>query len=377
MYTLYGIPPSLYTGKVRSYLIKQRIPYREVAPETHHYEDVVLPKAGGRRGMPTIESPDGDVIRDGAVIVDHFEARNGHRSLPEGACQRILALILDAVGMEGLMRPAMHYRWNFPEENERLLSFHFTTMTPPGKDPQAHAERLMDAMRGFTGLLGVTPESMQGVERRYEALLTRLDRHFAAYPYVFGGRPSIADFSLIGPFYGHLGRDPKPLAMMQSGAIHVLRWVERMHRPDLAHVDYIVDGREVFEDAFLPEDAVPETLVAVLQQLAIDFVPETAAAAAQIDVWLAEQPSLAPGTPAERYVGVCTFEVEGEALQAIAQPYRFFLLQRAQDAFDALPDPERTRVAAFLERCGLKPVLEARLSRRLGRADNLEVWLDA
>ena len=31
----------------------------------------------------------------------------------------------------------------------------------------------------------------------------------------------------------HLGRDPKPLSLMQAKATRLFRWVERMNRPDL------------------------------------------------------------------------------------------------------------------------------------------------
>ncbi len=78
--TLYGAPASLYTGRARSYLIKAGLAYREVAPNTPHYANTVLPKAGGRRGIPTVETETGDVIRDGAAIIDHYEARNGSRT---------------------------------------------------------------------------------------------------------------------------------------------------------------------------------------------------------------------------------------------------------------------------------------------------------
>ena len=37
--------------------------------------------------------------------------------------------------------------------------------------------------------------------------------NFDAYPYLLGGKPSIGDFGMIAPLYGHLGRDAKPLAM--------------------------------------------------------------------------------------------------------------------------------------------------------------------
>ena len=54
--TLYGAAVSFYTGRARSYLIKAGLDYREIPPNTLHYRDNVLPKAGGRRGIPTLET---------------------------------------------------------------------------------------------------------------------------------------------------------------------------------------------------------------------------------------------------------------------------------------------------------------------------------
>lgn len=377
MITLYAIPPSLYAGKARSYLVKNRIPYEEVAPMTHHFHDVVVPAAGGRNSMPTIETGEGIVVRDGAAILDHFEAQNGHRSTPTSPRQRISSLLIDVIAMEGMLRPAMHYRWNCFEENGGLIPFHFTTMTPPGADGQENAEALMNAMRGMTSAFGCTPEAIPGIERRYEALLPLLSAHFEAVPYLLGGRPCIGDYALLAPFFGHLGRDPVPLSMMQRDAIHLFRWVERMNRPGLAHVDYVVDGVPQFDDAFLPNDDVPETLVAVLRQLAIDFVPETVASTEAINAWLAAHPELASGEPLRRHVGAAEFEVEGESIRAIAQPYRHFLLSRVQAAYDEMTPVDQAGVETLLDACDMTPVLDARLTRPIGRANNLEVWLDA
>ena len=96
--TLYGGPFSLWTGRARSYLIKSGIAYREEPHASQHFFDTVLPKAGGRRGIPTIEFPNGDVIRDGVAIVDHFEALNGEAFSPRTPRQQIASLLLDAVG---------------------------------------------------------------------------------------------------------------------------------------------------------------------------------------------------------------------------------------------------------------------------------------
>ncbi len=104
--TLYGTPVSLYTGNVRSYLIKAGIDYRETTFGSAHYQDVVLPKAGGRQAVPTVELGDGTVIRDGAAIIDHFEVTSGHAFSPKSPKQRILSRLFDVIGSDGLLRPA-------------------------------------------------------------------------------------------------------------------------------------------------------------------------------------------------------------------------------------------------------------------------------
>jgi glutathione S-transferase len=374
VHTLYGTALSLYTGKARSYLIKNGLPYQEVTPTTAHYEEYVLPRAKLRM-MPTVETSDGIVIRDGAAIVEHFESQAGHPATPRSPRQRILSRLFDVIGMEGLLRPAMHYRWNFADENEAFLRHHFETVSPSGADRAKVAAHNMERMRQAATAFGVVPVTIAGVETRYLALVEVLDRHFARWPYLLGGRPCIGDFSLIAPLYGHLGRDPMPLSLMQSKAVNLFRWVERMNRPEPDIGEFVEDGVVMSGDAFAPDDEVPETLIAVLRQLAVDFVPETVAAAGYINAWLEAQAALAPGTPLERGVGLASFEVEGETVNAIAQPYRFYLLNRMQADFDAMEAGEQRGVEQLLEQCNLVPVLSARLTRAIGREENREVWL--
>ena len=109
--------------------------------------------------------------------------------------------------------------------------------------------------------------------------------------------------------------------------------------------------------------------------LAEDFVPETKAACDHINAWLADQGELAPGTAAERGLGLASFEVRGETLNALAQPFRFYLLQRVQDAFEGMGADDQRTVRDLLGECGLEDVLTMKLTRRIGRQNNLEVWL--
>jgi hypothetical protein len=290
------------------------------------------------------------------------------------ARQRIVSRLVDVIGMEGLLRPAMHYRWSFPEENHDFLRFHFASLTPAHLNPTEFADQNMGRMRQAAMAFGVVPGNIEGIEARYVDLMEALDRHFADLPYLLGGRPCIGDFSLIAPFYGHLGRDPKPLSLMQSKAVHLFRWVERMNRPEPDCGEFAGDGAAPSSDAFAPDDEIPETLIAILRQLAVDFVPETISAAELINDWLDAHPDLRSGTPIERGVGLASFEVEGDSIKALAQPYRFYLLSRAQAEYDAMTPDDRSRVEGVLDQCNLLPVLDARLERAIRREDNLEVW---
>lgn len=367
--TLYGVPHSLYTGRARSYLIKAGIPYREVPPSEPRYQTEIIAKAGGKLGLPTIELPDGRVIRDGASIIDFFEEKSGQAFSPATPKQRFFSLLFDAIGAEGLLRPAMHFRWNFEAENLPYLIFHFEMLMPPGPQGKVMAEKAADRMRAAARAFGVNEDTAAMVEALYAEQLAAMDAHFATTPYLLGGRPSIGDFGLYAPMFGHLGRDPKALELMCASGLRVFRWVERMGRQTSDLVEF-----QNREETYLPDDAIPETLLALLKVLAIDFAPETLAAAETINAWLAEN-TPESGSKVERSVGFCSFEVRGTAVSAMAQPYRFYLLKRAQDELAAMGEEDRADIEAMLAEAGMGEAIKASLTRQMDIKDNQEIWL--
>ena len=72
--------------------------------------------------------------------------------------------------------------------------------------------------------------------------------------------------------------------------------------------------------------------------------------------------------------GMAKFEVRGQSINAIAQPHRFYLLQRVQDMYRSLSGEDRSDVDSLLAECGMAPVINSVLTRRIARSDNLEVW---
>ena len=368
--TLYGSSLSLYTGRARSYLIKAGIPYEETIPNSAHFLNTVLPQMGGRQSIPTIELASGEVIRDGAAILEHFELLSDNRFSPKAKAVNVLSLLFDVIGSEGLLRPAMHYRWNFPDHNDDFLQFHFETFIPQGMNKREMATKRMNQMRSAGQAFGAVPDTYELIENLYTDLLIVLNEHFAQYPYLLGSNPSIGDFGLIAPMFGHLGRDPKPLSIMQSKAINVFRWVERMNRPD-ADIGEFTDQAQAYFDA----DNIPSSLERVLKQIAIDFVPESQAACKAINLWLEQQSSLPSGTIVERGVGMCTFEVNGQMINALAQPYRFYLLERFQQAYQTLNENDQSVIDLVLAKSHMTALLDLSLDRKIGRENNREVWL--
>ena len=350
--TLYGGAFSLYTGRARSYLIKEGIAYREEPHSSDHFYNVVLPKAGGRRGIPTIEFSNGDVIRDGIAIIDHYENLNGGTSAPKTPKQNILSLLFDVIGAEGMLRPCMHYRFNQGEEEGDFLTFHFSTVYP---EKDGAKNRIAFIKSEVLPAWGVTPNTEELIETMHLKTLKTLNAHFSKYPYLFGGKPSIGDFGMIAPLYGHLGRDPVPLSLMQINAPRLFRWVERMNRlePDIGEF-------ENRSTTYLDNDEIPETLIDILKHFAIDFIPESLAAYECVSSWLQENKDLPSGTEVSREVGKCKFQVNGVIIDAVAQPFRFYLLKRLQNQFDSLSAKDQEEVRQLLKECHMDEVLNMR-----------------
>ena len=368
---LYAVTHSLYSGRARSYLIKHQIPFQELSTGHESFKAEVLPK-GKLPTIPTLVTPEGEVIRDGAAIIEYFEVANGRSSRPTGPKQRIISALFDVIGTDGLLRPAMHYRWNFPEDNLAFVRYHFLHSQRDTPQRSEKTEAMMNRMRHAAMIFGVTEQTQAVVESLYLDYLDVLNTHFEQYPYLLGWRPSIGDFGLIAPMYAHLGRDPYPAKLMQQRAVSVHRWVERMNRYDQDVPEFFNAGNDFVED-----DEVPESLMAVLRVLAEDFVPETLAAADAINAWLAQNKPEA-GAPAvgrlAQAPGTAAFDLRGETIEALAQPHRFYLLQRVQDDYASLSATERVDVDTVLVESGMAAILKALLSRRIERAENLEVW---
>jgi len=376
-YTLWGTPHSLYTGKVRSYLIKKRLPYLELIPADPRFAAQILPKVG-LSVIPVLETPQGEIVQESCEIIDLLEARHDAPVLsPAGPVQRVVAEFLDAFGANYMLPLAMHYRWTYRDRQELFLRAEFARAVPWQKDHALRLElagQVMERFNGFLPNLGVNPQAIPALEAAYSELLAVLECHFQDYPYLLGGRPSRADFGMMAPLFAHLGRDPVPALLMKTTAPSVFRWTERMNQPEIADADYPRAGSDYFA-----EDAIPASLIEVLKVAFAQWGPGLRADAAQFNTWLAGLDNPAPGTPVSHdprrqvhpHVGGIAYLWRGITMSRTSHPHSLWQLGRAQAALAAAEPAGAARLAALLETTGGTGVMGLKTDRAITRVDNI------
>lgn len=378
-YTLWGTPHSLFTGKARSYLIKKQVPFDErMASDPRFLGEVVA--SVGHMVIPVVETPEGELIQDTSAIIDHCEARfPGPQLQPAGGVQHVVSLILDAFGSNYLMPLAMHYRWSYRDRQELFLQAEFARAIPtamPYENRLATAQMLMSKFSGFLPGLGVTPEVIPAMEESYAELLAVLETHFRSHPYLLGGRPGLGDFGMIAPLYAHLARDPVPGFLMRTTAPNVARWTERMNDAEIPDSDYADPG-----GSYPTDDAIPETLEAVLAAVFAHWSPGLLEDAAQFDRWLAGLADPAPGTlvsqGGERQVhpnvGAIAYPWRGVTMRRASHPHSLWHFARAQAAAAALEGEAKARLDALLERTGGSAMMALTTARPITRENNVLV----
>ena len=353
---LIGAQVSLYTGKVRAYLDFKAIPYTETLATREVYRDVIVPRTGVRF-IPVLISDDDIAVQDSTEIIKFLEARYPAPSIhPEGPLQCWVALMLEAYADEWLVIPAMHYRWNVPE-NRAFAIAEFGRLSAPdasASEQQIIGERLSGPFAGALPPLGIRSENLAAIEASYLGFLADFERHLAGQPFLLGTRPSIADFAFYGPLYAHLYRDPASGRSMCERAPGVARWVERMRAP------------QPRSGEFLADDLLPPTLEPMLARMVQELIPvlaSTQAALARI-----EQSAL--DAPLPRTLGKHEFEIGGVTSERAIYPFNLWRWQRAADHYQTLPAEARERARALLHRLGGSEWMTQPVSPRLVRKDN-------
>lgn len=375
-FILYGMQASLFTGKVRAYMRRNRIPVTERGAGHPEYLNRIFPHMN-RFIMPVIETPNGDIIQDGTDIMDYLEGRGfGSEPLyPEDPVTKTVAYLFELFGNEGLLRPAMHYRWNFDDENLEFLKVSFADVFPAHLDANGRSAAFDHAsgrMRKASKAFGVMSETLSAIEDSYAEFLSLYNAHLQNNYFLLGDAPTISDYGLFNPLYAHLARDPKPAHLMKTTAPYVWNWVERMNRPEQTQ-EHTIDNPPT---AMFNGDSLPDTLKTLMIYVGEEYAAEFSAHVDFTDNWLWEQgeePEKVKA-PLGRGIGFATFNWRGQDIKTVVMPYRFYLAQRLWDHFDGCSGAVQKNIRDLFSKCGLEVFLDKRPSRNVLRHDYHEIW---
>lgn len=315
---VHGLSLSYFTGKIEAYLRAKGIPYRFAEMDMAAFRRAA--RATGVAQMPQLEMPDGTWLTDTTRIIRHFENTSSEPALsPRDPGTHFISLLLEDYGDEWLWRPALYYRWHFPDDMRLMSAAIARSMMRDLKLPFWLKRQMIlrRQRRVYLAQDGVTKETGPQIEALYLRTLGTLEEILARRPFLMGKRPVEADFGFFGAMFRHFSSDPTPAAIMRERAPHVFAWVARLWSL----------SPEDIANAPLPA-SIPADLTPILHEAATGYLPYLAA----------NEEALALGDSFARYV------IDGARWKVPVNPYRAHCLSTLRHAYGELSAAARAEV---------------------------------
>ncbi len=277
MLKLYGALASPYSMKVRAALRWLRVPHGWVQMGMEHAEIMTRVKPAV---IPIVEYEDGRLAVDSTPLLVDFDAvaPADRRILPDDPLIRFTVLLIEDFADEWLTKVMFHYRWA-AEEDQRVMSqaIIYDRLRSHGLEAIGLAgAQFRDRQVGRMGLVGCGPEHAPQIAETYARVLALLEAMVPDRQFLFGSRPSLADFGIFGQF-SQLAIDPTPCAIMRRDAPLTWRWL--MGVDDASGLEGEWAGREVLADP---------AVAGLLRLVADIYLPFLAANAAAIEAGAAD-----------------------------------------------------------------------------------------
>ena len=231
IYRIFGAEMSPYSVKVRAYARYKNLPHRwlnrggDNAAEYAKYAKIPI--------VPLVVTPEGEGIQDSTPIIERLETLFPAPSIhPEDLVLRFLSELIEELADEWGNKWMFHYRWRRPLDQQASAGRLALAMNPAMDEAtqQGFAEQIRARMTGRVWFVGSSDATAPFIESTFHTALAQLDAHLATRRYLFGARPSFADFSLWGQVY-NMWTDPTPCAIIEARAQNVLAWIQRMLWP--------------------------------------------------------------------------------------------------------------------------------------------------
>ncbi len=230
-YRLFGAETSAYSTKMRSYLKYKSVPFDWV-PRTQETEDE-LKRVSRFATLPVLVTASGFAVHDTTPLIEALEADSPEPSAtPADPALGFLACVLEEYADAWLAKTVFHYRWT-RKKDQRLAAQRtiedYYTVSPPA-DRKAAEDLAIETMGAQLKTMQLDGELGDALEKSFKRFVKLLDEHLKKHLFIFGERPSIADFAIAGQLI-QMMKDPTPAKIIEKDGQFVAKWCEFMTAP--------------------------------------------------------------------------------------------------------------------------------------------------
>lgn len=323
-YRLIGSTASPYAIKLRALMRYRQIPFswvimtKALRKQTEHLRPNLI---------PALQYPDGTYRGESTTLAYDLEARHPQRSvIPDDKAVAFACDLLEDLADEWAVKPLFLYRWWDPEDQAYVSRWagEEWSVSEASTGSAEEIEQFRQRQISRMSILGATAENRPLLEESYRRILAAFEPHIGMNSYLFGSRPSLADFAWFGQL-SEMATDPTPMRIMREKAPFTDHWVRRLD--DASGVDGQWYPREQALGGFA------EALLRIAGELYLPFLVANAEAFAK---------------------GLERLEIEVWGLPYALSPFKYQVkcLDQLRGKFAALAAQDRAALRPLLQRTG-------------------------
>ena len=338
---VFGAPASPYTQKMISILRYRHIAYEvfmgDVPGRLNRLDGIEPPKP---ILLPTLllkdDSGELKATTDTTPIIRRFENEYADRKLlPEDPALSFINYLLEDFGDEWVTKYMMHYRWYFDKDADNastILPLSDLAVNMPDEILKDAKKYVHDRQTGRLWVVGSNDTTADLIDASYKRFLKLMDDHLSISKFLFGEKPSSADFAIYGQLTQLIGFDPTSRKIAYENSLRLVSWLDVM--ADLS-------GHDVDNSQWTSLEDSPDSLKAIMKEFGRVYVPALLENAKAImegqDTW--------------------ETEIDGSIWKQKAFPYQAKCLKWIKEEFNSLSEDDQSRVREFLDGTGCELIL--------------------